>query len=250
MESFRRVGYTPPSAANSGDHLGAELGLLSFLAGAFADAVQDGRADIAHRMQQEQHIFMQQHLLRWVTPCAIAVQRAGHAFYTEAANLLVALVADHWQQINASPSSAWDADIPLSAAVNHAPSLPTAPNLLDNEKTSLRDIAEFLITPSYAGIYLSRAAIGDLGRQQQLPRGFGERRLLLTNLLQAAAQYDQAVGVFQELSHVANSWCDNYAAVIALYPGLQPFVWPWQQRAAQTRELLVHMSRLIPQVDI
>ncbi|MEZ4657333.1 MAG: molecular chaperone TorD family protein [Caldilineaceae bacterium] len=248
LESYRRVGYTPPSAANSADHMGAELGLLSFLAGAQADALTDGQAVMAQRMQQEQRLFLQQHLLRWLAPCVIALQRAGDGFYAEVANLLLALVADHWRQISAAPIGS-DDEIALTARADSTFSLPITPDLLENDKTSLRDIAEFLVTPPYAGIYVSRDAITELGRQQQLPRGFGERKLLLNNLLQAAAQYDLAVTVFHELGNVVDGWCDAYAAIIAEYPLLKPFVSPWQQRATQTRQLLTQISQLIPLID-
>ena len=235
LASYRRVGYVSP-ASTSADHLGVELSLLSYLCGAQADALADGYHTVAQEMQVAQRQFLQRHLLCWIAPCLTAIGRVDNAFYTEVASLLLALVADHWAQVHASVPAKTGAEILLTAA----------PNLLDNDKTSLRDIAEFLVTPVYAGIYLSRDAITGLGRQQQLPRGFGERRLLLTNLLQSAAQYDLAGAVFQELGGIVHAWGAAYTAMMAEYPLLTPFVLPWQQRTHQTRDQLNQMAELIP----
>ncbi|MCB0093020.1 MAG: molecular chaperone TorD family protein [Caldilineaceae bacterium] len=235
LASYQGVGYIPP-ASTSADHLGVELSLLSYLCGAQADALADGYHTVAQEMQVAQRQFLQRHLLCWMAPCLTAIRRADNAFYSEVASLLLALVADHWAQVSAGVPTKAGAEILLTAA----------PSLLGNDKTSLRDIAEFLVTPVYAGIYLSRDAITSLGRQQQLPRGFGERRLLLTNLLQSAAQYDLAVAVFQQIGGIVDAWVTAYAAMMAEYPLLTPFVLPWQQRAQQTQEQLRQMTELIP----
>lgn len=247
LTSYQRVGYQPSLDAGSGDHLGEELRLLSFLCAAQVDALQDEQPQVSKRLQWEQQRFLQRHLLRWLVPCTIAIRRAGDAFYAEVASLTLALVAGHWQYIIDEPSmeaaSATDISFMDSKSVIHK--LPTPPDLLDNQKTSLRDIADFLITPAHCGIYLSRDVISRLGRKQQLPRGFGERKILMTNLLQSAAQYEQTLALFQDLHTLAQEWQAEYKAVLQEYPHLAPFVAPWQERAQQSRQTLEEMAQLI-----
>ena len=110
-------------------------------------------------------------------------------------------------------------------------------DLLADERTGLKEIAEFLLTPIYSGIYLSRDDIGRLARQQGVPRGFGDRQLLLLNLLRSAAKYETLGQVIDGLEELAGRWEQAYAEMMPS-PGVGGPAAMWRTRAAATVALL------------
>jgi hypothetical protein len=70
--------------------------------------------------------------------------------------------------------------------------LPEPQNLLDDEKTGLKDIAELLSKPALSGVYLTHQQIKALALSLELPKGFGSRQQTLVNLLRTAVQYEPA----------------------------------------------------------
>jgi hypothetical protein len=94
-----------------------------------------------------------------------------------------------------------DLESPVGAAVADAleglrlPSGPTPdvvpPPPLDAEKTDLRAIADHLCRPARCGLFLSAAVIERIGRRTGVPRGFGDRRRILGELLRTAGRYEQ-----------------------------------------------------------
>ncbi len=107
--------------------------------------------------------------------------------------------------------------------------LPAVPPVLDDPETGLRRIAEVLTTPVYAGGFLCRSAIADLGRAHDLPRGFGGRCQTLVNLLRSAAQFDRLVDVVDGLDRIAGSWANDHCSA------------PWRDRAESTQTWLTAM---------
>lgn len=233
QQTYARLGYTAEATAVSPDHLSAELGLLAFLAGAEADAWQDGQNALAQRMQREQLRFLEEHLLRWLVPCMAAVMQQKNPFFGAVALLTVEVVDDHYRvrQPVTQPSLAW--------------TLPTPPNLLQDEKTNLRDIAAYLTMPAYCGGFLSRDDIERMGREQRLPRGFGGRTQMLLNLLRSAAQYEGVAHLLDALRAVVTAWTDAYATLAADAPGLAPFIQPWQEQTHRTLALFNQMKNLV-----
>jgi len=120
--------------------------------------------------------------------------------------------------------------------------LPAPPGLLEDEGTGLKEIVDYLLRPAYGGIYLSRDDIGRLARQRSLPRGFGDRRQMLLNLLRSAANYGGLVAILGELHSLASSWAAAYAEM-AHEPILAPFANPWHSRASKTTNILDDMGR-------
>lgn len=193
------------------DQIGHELGLLAFLCGAEAEAQRDERAAAAAHARRLQKAFLQAHLLLWLPPFATALGRAGQPFYAALAALTLDIVADHAAAL-------------AGQLVPAGPPLPAPPDLLAQEKTGLKEIAGYLTTPPFSGLYLSRDAINAVGRAHKLPRGFGGRQQLLTNLLHTAVQYDSLEAVLGGFTAVVQEWQAAYANQAAQHPHLAPFV--------------------------
>ena len=231
LHSYQEAGFRVDANSTSPDHIGNELALLAHLCGAEADAWEDNLASTAERIRNLARDFLQKHLLRWLIPFVVAVKRQKRPFYTALAQLTLDFVRDHFQEL--SP--------PLQ--LNNF--LPVPPSLLNNEKTGLKEIANYLITPPYSGFFLSRDDIAQLARTQDIPRGFGDRTQMLTNLLRGAAQFDTLPGLFDEIRAFTIGWQETYAASADTMPALAPIVAIWQERISQTSQTLTQIEQQI-----
>ncbi len=208
------------------DHVGNGFALLSFLSGAEADAYADQVLHEARRMQHLQGRFLQEYLLRWLPALHKTVLEHHHALYGTLLELGLQLTLSQYEAIAASM---------VTAEINFE--LPEPPALLENDKTGLKDIAEYLLVPAYAGFYLSRDTIRQLGTIHNLPHGFGKRQQILTNLIRTAVDYDLLEDVMVSLQNVRQSWQDYYEACLE-NPSLEPFVEPWLKRLNDTASLI------------
>ena len=224
----RQAGYAAGTSGESADHVGHALGLLAFVAGAEADARHDARADEATRMQRLQRRFFDEHLLWWLPAFVHAVQQHNHPFFVLLSDLTLDLALDHRAALGPSPEAA------------RAPSpLPAPPALLADPKTGLKDIAAYLATPAWSGLYLSRAAIVRLGRAAHLPRGFGARVQMLATLLRAAADYDHLDPLLTQLQDLVAAGQSFYEALIdRAVPGLDIIAQAWLERLGKTEKMI------------
>lgn len=225
LNSYSQAGFTPSPDSASPDHIGNELDMMAHLTGAEADAWEDDLPIVAQNMQRLQHEFLQSHLLRWIFPFVVSVRRQNDPFFAAVAQLTFELVSDHAQQLDLTGSD-----------------LPIAPALLDDDKTSLRDIVEFVVTPPYSGVYWGRDDVGRLAREIELPRGFGGRDQMLLNLIRTAVQYKTIPTLISNLQAELGEWDKEYTAVLQEHPHLVPFIGIWQSHCQQTNELLTEIA--------
>ncbi len=216
------------------DHIGHELRFMARLCAAEASAHAEGEPQAAASWHSRQRSFLSAHILTWLPPLVTAIEASGDLFYSSLANLTLDLCADHL-----------DTAVPPGAPFN----LPAAPDLA-GEESGLKEIARALTTPPYSGLFLSRDAISALARRHDLPRGFGDRAQLLTNLLRTAGQYNHAAAIISDLSATCRSWSDSYQAQADRYPALLPWIRPWRERAAQTAAALAAMIPALTNPDI
>lgn len=71
------------------------------------------------------------------------------------------------------------------------------------EGTDLRAIADHLCRPARCGIFLSAPVIERIARNAGVPRGFGDRRRILAELLRNASRFDTLDAVFEALAALA-----------------------------------------------
>lgn len=236
LHAYAAAGFDFATADSAGDHIGHQLAFLAFLCGAEADAWEDGLPAIAQAMQDRQTRFMQDHLLRWIAPLTLAVKQQAQPFYTALAELTLSQVADH-----VSEQAAGGVQDLLAPAPSFA--LPTPPDLLADAKTSLKDIAEHLLRPVHSGLTLSRDDLTRLSRSLDLPRGFGDRVQMLTNLMRAAVTYGLWEKLIGNLREVGADWQTAYTAVGAESPALAEFVRPWAGQVERTIGLLEQIAQ-------
>ena len=213
------------SSSERPDHIGTQLDFLQHEL-ALASPVHSTPADLA--------AFLDTHLLTWLAPFTLAVGQHASPCYAALADLTFNLLATLRTEF---------ADIPATLV------LPEPSNLLADPGTGLKKIAGHLLIPSATGIYLSTHTIQNLARGQQLPRGFGDRRQMLTNLLRNAAQYDLLADVLKNLEAQCQRWTADYQRLLDQYPLLSPVIRPWQTRAAHTRTLLEQMQTAMREAE-
>lgn len=232
---LQRVNRAPESDAESADHLGHELAYLALLAGAEADAHTDGARAEVQRMQHLQQQFLDRHLLWWLPLFTRAVRQHEHPFYATLADLTWALVVDHRAVLGGAAAG------PLTPLPDDPPA-----DLLDDESTGLKDIAAFLMTPVWSGLVVRRDDITQLGRSEQLPRGFGDRTQMLTNLLRSAVEFDGLDAVLAQLGRQVDAWRGYYQSLEADVPPLDDIAAFWQARLDATKGVIEQVRAAAP----
>lgn len=227
-QSYFQLGWQTAVAATEADHLGQELACLAFLGAEEAVAWESEQPAAAHDWQTRQQFFLQSHLLRWAPACLLAIQQQANPFFAELAQVTLELLLAH------ADALAKRATAPLSF-------LPPPRNILANEKTGFKEIVHFLLLPALSGIYLSRDNIAQLGRQFDLPRGFGSRETMLLNLLRTAVQYGALPPLLTALQATCRRWQTSYQDLIDQHPQTALFIQPWQARAAATEQMIIEL---------
>jgi putative dimethyl sulfoxide reductase chaperone len=203
------------------DHAGHELAFLAFLCRAEAEAGAEAQA-VAGRRQE---LFLAEHLLRWLSPLVVALQRHSNRFYAALAKLTWELVADHYRALKPAAAPAFTLPAPRTEPPN-----------------GLKETANLLTTPAHSGLFLGREEVRLLARPLNLPTGFGGRRQMAQQLLEAAARYDSLSPLRHQLSSLLAAWRHAYAQLSASDPHLAPFISPWQQRLEQTAQRLQQLD--------
>lgn len=225
LTDCRAAGFSPRTEATRADHLGITLAALSFLCGAEADALVDGKDEIAAQVVALQQALLRQHAVSWLPPLWAAAQRAVGGFWGAVMSLTAETLLDQYQ----GGQGGW----PLE---------PVPADLLDNPKTSLWRIAGLLATPAQSGVFLTREDLSRVGRAVGVPRGFGARQQMLANLLRNAAEYQELPALVAQLDAV---WAERAAAYAALgeqHPVLSEQAGCWRQQAERTRQTLQRLA--------
>ena len=168
---YQRIGFTPTSD-ESADHISTELSAMAYLCFAELDAIEDEIPHQVERLRQLQRHFLDEHLLRWLPAFVFAVEQQEPTIYTDVVRQSFDVVCRHRVQLGDD----------LMATSNRFV-LTASPDLLADEKTSLRDIARYLLTPAYTGFFLSVDDIRRIGATFRVPHGFGKRQQILTKPL-------------------------------------------------------------------
>ncbi|MFP4598759.1 MAG: molecular chaperone [Persicimonas sp.] len=231
---YRDAGFPIVETSESPDHVGVELNFLGFLSK--MEAEHDGPD--AEAAREFSRAFLDTHLLRWFHGLRHALGVHGHPFFCALGDVTAELLLEHRRALGAGEGISDDEG---DQGDQSAPDRSDARGveLLDDPKTGLRDIAEYLLVPADAGIYLSRASIRALSRTKNLPAGFGTRANMMSNLLRSAADYDGLEQVTEALlAHVDDTrqawrtFADKLPDVTA------PIAEAWIARLDDTEQLL------------
>lgn len=213
-----------------GDHLAAILTGLGRLCGAEADALQDGLPDTAVNLAVRARRLLDRHLLPVLPAMRQAVHDAASGLFPAVVDLTDALVSHHREALGPADPA------PEPAAP------PTLEALLTDEGTGLKDVVGFLLSPARSGLWLPRGAVVGLGRDHEIPSGFGRRQDQLEALLFGAIDRDAAPEILEGLESAFGRaaseyarWADDRPASVAV------FATAWRTRAEATARGLARM---------
>jgi TorA maturation chaperone TorD len=230
IRDYQRAGFEVNPTAGAADHIAHQLEYLGFLSRTETRAQEEDRQTQVAQTRKYRRAFLDTHLLRWLPPLVLAVRNQNHPFYTSLVEVAMETITNDWMTQDEPAESTF--------------TLPEPPDLLGNEGTGLKEIAVYLLTPAYSGIYLSRDDIGRLARDQSVPRGFGERRQMLTNLMRAVAVYGETELVLSSLQLLVENWVESFREMEARSESV-PTTVTWIKRAVETTTIIARMrSRL------
>jgi hypothetical protein len=226
--TFEAVGYLPDPKAEDPEHLATILRALAFLGGAEVDALEDGEAAVLDRLATLTRRLLDEHLLRWLPVFAHAARQTGHPWPIAVVDQLEAVVLHHRQALGAP----WPEPFELAAEALD----------LDDADTDLRTIGEALVHPPTFGAYLGRHAIAALGRGSRVPRGFGDRKQTMVNLLRSAAQYEAVGPIAEGLRAQLGALEARFEELVGQARWLDAVVGPWRTRREAMEEVLGRLA--------
>lgn len=241
LADYWRAGFRPDLRSRSADHLGLELKFLSDLNKTQVEALEDQRIDFAGNMEAEVAKFIRGHLLQWLPGFTQAIFQQNMPFYSSLAGITLDLVIDHYQDLSRRGVHQHNREF-------QELQLPDPPDILLEENTGLKDIARYLLTPVYSGVYFSRDIIEGVAKNQSMPRGFGDRVTMLTNLLRNAADYDQLPSVLDDIKHIIDQWSHFYTHLPERNQDpnlLKPYATPWLVRIQKSQNLINHIHEMV-----
>jgi TorA maturation chaperone TorD len=222
-ELLRSIGLSLDPTGDSPEHLGRQLQLLAVLTAAQESAENKVEKQV---FDDQVHAVLDELLLPWLPAVTVALMRTEHPFYTALADTVWGLAAGtHRAAIAAAPRPP---EFELSAD----------DDLLERGGTGLREIADYLVIPSRCGFLLSRAGITRASRSAGVPRGFGDRRMMLEQAIFSAADREAFPAFIEAIQNELNAARRLYGRLQIVAPTCAVFITPWCARIDRTAALL------------
>ncbi len=221
-------------SSESPDHISSECDVLSRLCMIKA-GVAPGVVDLQRVVRLEHDLL--DHVFQWLPVFKHALAESGGSLHRDMAEWMLDIAVDHKRSL----ASAADKDAGFR--------LPELPDLLSTEKTGLRDLAEYLCRPALAGMVVTRTRVEKIARALGLPRGFGDRSLMLGNLFGAAGNYGVVTELITEIKAVALGWKGYFESVeSAEQDVLAETALAWNERVEVTLSLLDHIDQRVSDI--
>ena len=229
VDSYKAIGFDWTKSDEAPDHLATQLRVLAWMCAAEAEAQMAEGWDRINKISELQRGFLDEQLLRWLPVFANAVRRQADPFASALVTAIEDLALSHRAGL-------------MSGCVGCAGQTPEPAIDLDDADTGLGDIAQYLCTPAASGLVLSVNDIAGVGRALGVPRGFGERRLTMTNLMRAAARFDRFADLAAGIGALVQTSTDELRAErYADISGRNAF---WRYRLEQCKQVLDDLSRV------
>lgn len=212
LEADRCVGGRVTTAV--GDRMGAHLGTELAACHLAAQLGHTSRL-LSASAWEPARLFVHDVVLTWLPALFVALDDQPVPFWRSVVRQALDLAADH---AGRGAPTQWSA--PLKPGEVPPPL---------GEKAGLADIATWLSTPAAVGTFVSDHDLLTIGRDMDLPRGFGSRAQRLETMLRSAAGYGAFAGVAEALAHLMERRKGGLQALAKshLHEGL---VAPWRER--------------------
>lgn len=160
--------------------------------------------------------FLSNELLSWFKVFANSVEESDSFIFKPVISLTHDKLIDLWISLN-GPENLEE--------INFYQHKFKIDDFMQDEKTSIQDISNFLITPSLCGVFISKPMISKIAQTLNIPIGFGDRSLLINDLFREAINYevmDQLISILESyldfqkqkfisvnISSISNYWIDK-----------------------------------------
>ena len=166
--------------------------------------------------------MLDQHLMRFILPLYEGVTQLSSSFYTALLDMALQFACELRTHLPEGVDS-W--------------TLPEPSRPLTHPDHGLREIAQQLCIPSQCGAYLSIDLIQAVGRELEVPSGFGTRVNRLENLFHGAARFDRLPALVRGL----DARMESLQIQRESSPLPPAHIEPWRERLRQTR---IHLAEL------
>jgi hypothetical protein len=98
------------------------------------------------------------------------------------------------------------------------------------------------MAPGRCGIFLSKKDLYEVADRVQVPIGFGDRGLMLANLLRGAGSQGRVPETLEALQNTVRQWMNSYSGWILEYPVSAALWRVWLARTEATEAMLTEME--------
>jgi hypothetical protein len=169
--------------------------------------------------------FIANYLLGWMPTFIIAINEMDSVVYKSLVNYIEHKLLHEWTSLNGP--------VHLDEIKFQLPEFDIFTDLLNNEKTSMKDIGEYFITPARAGFFLSKPTLLNMAAKLDIPVGFGDRGLIMGDVMREAVNYESLAG----LTQILLTYCNYVKGHYHKFPIL-PIAAIWIKRVEQTEKLI------------
>ena len=224
--SYAEAGFKAELSSTAADHIGCQLAFLAFLNMREFMEWSVPTTDAAHDIRKRQLDFLHNHVLDWMAPFAVALQRQEQRFFATLGDLTLVFISAHLADLTSEDECASKVDLPVYFQLDaHR----------EDEAPSLQMLAAYLTTPYKSGFSLTRNDISWLARHIRQPRGFGGRRQMLLALMESTQRYGRLEELFTLLDSEAIAWHESYNEFTIEHPNIGPYVKNWAGKLGATR---------------
>jgi len=187
------------------DHIGSLCGFMAMVCQEEAEAHKDQVMQAVYHMRLLQRKCLNEHILCWLPAFTLAVHAQEDETFSVLVDMLLELTFVHHRDLGED-----------SSRPTRVFTLPSAPNILNDKNTGFREIAEYLLTPVYSGLYFSRDDIVRLSEKLDLPHAHGKRHRMFTQLMNIAIEQDRLDDLLITLQDKAIDWREFYTKKVPI----------------------------------
>ncbi len=192
-------------------HLGTQLKFLQY-------TIDQGRPHLTRE-------FLTNHVLNWIHSLNISLGETNGHIFPKLIKHIESDLTSLWQDLNGTEH--------LDEFHFQLQDFDYKKDLLENEKTSLKDIGEMLMTPALCGVFISKPTLTQFASQLEIPTGFGSRVMMTETIFKEAVNYEKIEKLFSMLEAYFTHWEKSYED----YP-VTPVAEVWKSRIQDVRNML------------
>lgn len=192
-------------------HLGTQLMFLSFL--------------IEKEKMHDARNFLGNDILNWIHSLSITLNETTGHIFPKLINHIEKDLLNLWEGLNGNDHLE---EIQFSLVP-----FDYKADLLEDEKTSLKDIGETLMTPGLCGVFISKPTLTNFASQLEIPTGFGTRVMMMENIFKESVNYEKIDNLISMFNVYLGHWEKSYED----YP-IAPVSKVWIERINQAKNIL------------